>query len=298
MASVDSLIDILRRYYESCGRHDLPWRQPEADGAFDPYKILVSEVMLQQTQVPRVIPKYGAFLQQFPTFAALAAASLGKVLVAWQGLGYNRRAKFLWQAAQIVVREHGGILPNDQAALTHLPGIGPNTAGAIWAYAFNEPAVFIETNIRTVYIHHFFADRTGVADRDIVPLLASSLTRWLEKEQIWLARSGEPDSLRQRRQEKPAGLSREFYWALMDYGAYLKSTSGNAGRVSKGYIKQSKFEGSRRQLRGAVLRLLAAGERGEQELLKRLPDERMHEVLTALVSEGLIRRTNGGYRLA
>lgn len=266
----EAFIETLYGYYRQYGRHDLPWRLPEADGSFDPYKILVSEIMLQQTQVPRVIPKYHEFLTRFPSFDPLADASLGDVLIAWQGLGYNRRAKFLWQAAQIVVREFGVTLPRDQLMLQKLPGIGHNTAGAILAYVYNEPAVFIETNIRTVYIHHFFHDQTGVTDQDILDLVEETLDH---------------------------ANPREFYWALMDYGAYLKQTVGNLSRASKAYSKQSKFHGSLRQLRGKVLRQLAGGRQPEAVLLELLDDERAVDALDQLLEEGLIMKVNGHYRL-
>ncbi|HET9174252.1 MAG TPA: hypothetical protein VFN56_03145, partial [Candidatus Saccharimonadales bacterium] len=139
---------VVWRHYEAHGRHDLPWRQPNAAGRFDPYAITVSECMLQQTQVSRVLGKYQEFLAQFPTVAALANADLGAVLRVWSGLGYNRRAKFLWQTAQLVLSSSSQQFPRSLPELVALPGIGANTAGAILAYAFNEPAVFVETNIR------------------------------------------------------------------------------------------------------------------------------------------------------
>jgi A/G-specific adenine glycosylase len=258
-------------YYHTHGRHDLPWRQPGPDGQYDAYHITVSEVMLQQTQVSRVIPKYHEFMEQFPTVQDLAAASLGDVLRIWNGLGYNRRAKFLWQAAQAVERAHGGQFPDDLAALVALPGIGLNTAGAILAYAYGQPAVFVETNIRTVFIHHFFHDEAaGVTEAAIQELVAATLD-----------------------QEHP----REWYWALMDYGAYLKQTVGNLNRQSRAYAKQTLFHGSRRQIRGQVLRLLGNGPQTVAALRRQIPDERLSEVLQALVDEQLIHRRGEAYYL-
>jgi len=257
-------------YYHEHGRHDLPWRRPAADGRLDPYAIMVSELMLQQTQVSRVIPKYEAFLQQFPTVADLAQADLGDVLKAWSGLGYNRRAKFLWQTAGIVSRDFDNVFTPTVEGLVQLPGIGKNTAGAILAYAFNQPVVFIETNIRTIYIHHFFADRDDVADAEILALVTDTLDR-----------------------ENP----REWYWALMDYGSYLKKTAGNASLRSKAYIKQSAFHGSRRQVRGQILKALTAGEASLERLEFLITDERLLAVLADLVSEQLISQTPEGYRL-
>ncbi|HEU4966989.1 MAG TPA: hypothetical protein VFT53_05965 [Candidatus Saccharimonadales bacterium] len=278
---IKDFIQTLRDYYRSHGRHDLPWRSPEADGSFDPYKILVSEIMLQQTQVSRVLPKYEAFIRELPTVQALAATPLGIVLVAWQGLGYNRRAKYLWQAAQMVMGDFGGVFPCARQTLTKLPGVGNNTAGAVMAYAYNKPAAFVETNIRTVYIHHFFHDQTGVADKDILALVAETLEAWMREEHDNNTSGGGP------------GLSRTFYWALMDYGTYLKQTVGNKSRASMSYAKQSKFTGSVRQLRGKVLRVLAAGPLGEAALVKLLSDERTHTVLAALTDEGMVRRHSG-----
>lgn len=263
-----AFLEVLWTHYAAAGRSGLPWRLPEADGSFDPYKILVSELMLQQTQVSRVIPKYEAFLSSFPTLKVLAGASLGEVLRAWQGLGYNRRAKFLWQAAQIV--DNLNHFPNTPEALVKLPGIGKNTAGAILAYAFNQPAPFVETNVRTVYIHHFFAERTEVSDKEILEVLGQTLDR----EHV-----------------------REFYWALMDYGSHLKTKVGNVNKASKHYVKQSAFHGSRRQIRGQVLRVLGDGSKSATEIARHIPDERLQAVLAELVAERLILQKQKHYSL-
>jgi A/G-specific adenine glycosylase len=256
---------IIREYYQAQGRHDLPWRQAGPDGNFDPYRIMVSELMLQQTQVVRVIPKYEAFLAAFPTVSSLASASLADVLRAWSGLGYNRRAKFLRQAAQRIVGEHDGEFPRDVPALQMLPGIGPNTAGAIMAYAFNQPAVFVETNIRTVFIHHFFQDQTDVTDRAIRDLVGATLDR--RNPRVW-------------------------YWALMDYGSHLKQTVGNPNRRARQYAKQSRFEGSRRQIRGRIIKLLGSRPYTPAKLRQQLADKRAEGVINELLQEGLITRSN------
>jgi A/G-specific adenine glycosylase len=258
------------QYYKDNGRHDLPWRQPEPDGAYGPYKIVVSELMLQQTQVPRVVPKFTMFTQAFPSFEALAVAPLSEVLGVWSGLGYNRRAKFLRQTAQVVAGQYGGQLPRDRADLVALAGVGLHTAGAILAYAFNEPVVFIETNIRTVFIHHFFADKQKVADEDLLPLIGQTL---------------------------PEKQAREWYWALMDYGTYLKQAVGNASRASASYTRQSVFQGSRRQIRGQVLRLLGEGPASPADLRKVITDERLPGVLEDLTNEEFIGKVGGRYRL-
>ena len=148
--------DTVWKYYREHGRSDLPWRKTT-----DPYRILVSEVMLQQTQVERVIPYYTRFLKKFPTVRALAKAPLSQVLIAWQGLGYNRRAKMLHEAAKEVVRGHGGLFPRTALELEKLPGVGPYTAHAVAAFAYNEDGICIETNIRTAVTHHFFPKVIG-----------------------------------------------------------------------------------------------------------------------------------------
>ncbi len=215
-----------RRY-----KRDFPWRRTR-----DPYRILVSEVMLQQTQTSRVEGKYVEFLKRFPNFKSLAKAPLKDVLRAWSGLGYNRRALNLKKAAEIVAQKYKGKLPRETELLDDLPGIGPGTAGAIQAFAFNFPSVFIETNIRRVFIHFFFPKKRRIDDREIFKLIEESL---------------------------PADRqAREWYWALMDYGAMLgRGQKENPNRKSRHYKKQPKFQGSDRQLRGRILRLSLADAR-------------------------------------
>jgi A/G-specific adenine glycosylase len=257
-------------YYDTHGRHELPWRQPDVTGHFDPYKIMISELMLQQTQVGRVIPKYLLFIERFPILQSLAAAPLHDVLTLWSGLGYNRRAKFLWEAARAITRQFDGRVPGTRAELMSLPGIGMSTASAILAYSFNRPEVFIETNIRTVYFHHFFNDQTKIPDSELLPIVARTV---------------------------PSGQSREWYWALMDYGTNLKQTVGNLSRASAHYTRQSAFAGSRRQIRGQVLRLLAAGALPIGALRREIYDERLSSVLDDLQKEGFIELRGARYRL-
>lgn len=268
---LEEALEAIERYYAIEGRHDLPWRIPGADGTFDPYKIMVSELMLQQTQVGRVVPKYHDFLARFLSVDALATAQLGDVLIAWQGLGYNRRAKFLWQSAQQIV-EQGGVFPTEITELVKLPGVGVNTAGAIAAYSYDAPVVFVETNIRTVMIYHFFAESDTVHDDDV---------RTATRELL----------------EATALSPREFYWALMDYGTHLKQVVGNLNKLSKGYAKQSKFEGSRRQVRGAVLRVLSNEPQTLSMLMNTIIDERLPEVLADLQQEGLVHYAGARYSI-
>lgn len=270
MTDIMTFQKVVLGYYERQGRHDLPWRQPQSDGSFDPYHITVSEIMLQQTQVNRVIPKYRTFILHFPSVEILAGAPLSEVLSLWSGLGYNRRAKFLWLTAQKVATDFGGNFPDATQQLVTLPGIGANTAGAIMAYAFNRPTSFIETNIRTVFIHHFFSGQTDVPDRALRPFLEAAL---------------------------PSDDVRNWYWALMDYGTHLKQTVGNLSRSSSSYVRQSTFEGSRRQIRGQVLRLLTTGPHPAAALATLITDERLPAVLDDLTREELIEKVDSHYRL-
>lgn len=261
--------ELVLAHHREYGRHDLPWRKTR-----DPYKILVSEVMLQQTQVARVTPYYTAFLAKFPTVRALADAPLADVLRAWQGLGYNRRAKMLHEAARAVVREHGGRMPKDAAILRTLPGVGPYTAGAVAAFAGNEDSLIIETNIRTAVTHHFFADRETVGDREVLAILEKAY---------------------------PLGQAREWYAALMDYGAHLKRSGVRINAKKQGYTKQKSFTGSAREARGAILRTLADGPKNRSALLALLgPDrrEQMAQALAALAAEGLVGKAGRGVALA
>lgn len=262
-------VQIVNEFYQKQGRHILPWRKTK-----NPYRILVSEVMLQQTQVDRVLPKYKAFLKKFPSVQALADASLGDVLIAWQGLGYNRRAKLLHQCAQVVTKEHKGRFPRSFEALKALPGIGPYTAGAVCAFAYNQAVPLIETNVRTVYIHHFFHDDFEVSDAEVMALVERTLDH-----------------------TNP----REWYWALMDYGSHLKKTIGNKNTQSKHYTKQSKFQGSDRQIRGAIIRLLTQdGSVSRAKLLKELAqfeDIRIDAQLEKLLAEEMVVKEKRSYML-
>jgi A/G-specific adenine glycosylase len=215
--------ELILSWYRVNGRR-LPWRETS-----DPYAILISEIMLQQTQADRVIGKYTGFLQLFPDFTTLAHAALRDVLSSWQGLGYNRRAIAVKKCAETVVDIHGGNLPSSVEALQNLSGIGPYTARAIAAFAFNMPTVFIETNIRTVFIHHFFGDREGIKDAELLPLVAETLVT-----------------------DNPRG----WYNALMDYGAMLKRSHENPGRRSSHHLLQAPFRGSNRELRSRILKAI------------------------------------------
>jgi A/G-specific adenine glycosylase len=255
-------------YYEKYGR-EMAWRDTT-----DPYLILVSEIMLQQTQVERVKIKFPEFIAAFPAFASLAVASLDKVLSVWQGMGYNRRAIALQKCAIRVMNEHGGILPADVDILATFPGIGRATASSIAAFAFNLPVVFIETNIRRVFIHFFFSGTDTVSDADLLPIVGQSL--YQKTPRVW-------------------------YWALMDLGSALKKTVPNPNRRSVHYSKQSPFEGSDREIRGTIIRMLLAEPRmSEKQLLAIRNDDpaRIKKILSALISEGFIVKEKNRFFLA
>lgn len=248
------------RYYEKYGRQ-FPWRNDH-----HPYQVFVSEVMLQQTQTDRVLQKFELFTKRFPNFKMLANADLCDVLAEWQGLGYNRRGLFLHRAAQIVTEKYGGELPKDCVLIDDLPGIGSATAASICAFAFNMPTVFIETNIRSVFIKVFGGCKNNIDDKKLLPLVEKTL---------------DP--------QKP----REWYYALMDYGVMVKKTCGNPNRQSKQYAKQSRFDGSDRQIRGEILRILLVKKRldfaGMCAFFSECP-ERIERIIVGMCVDGILMK--------
>ena len=256
---VRSFQNIIWRYYRKHGRK-LPWRLPtlkiRKDKTLDPYKVWVSEIMLQQTQVARVLKKYPPFIKRFRNIQTLARASLYEVLSLWSGLGYNRRAKFLHETAKIVVQKYKEVLPRDPLVLRSLPGIGEGTAGSILAFAFNIPSVFIETNIRTVFIHQFFKYKTPTIYSDILENIRIDCGEDKSSRKLKKVLIHDTDILPLIEQTIDTKNPREWYYALMDYGVYLKSTYTNPSRMSAHHTKQSAFEGSHRQVRGEILKIL------------------------------------------
>jgi A/G-specific adenine glycosylase len=251
--------------YGLYGRHSLPWRTTN-----NPYYILVSEFMLQQTQVKRVMQKYPEFIKTFPTLQALARAPLRKVLGVWSGMGYNRRALNLHKTAKLIQKEHKSRVPSEVILLEALPGIGHATACEIAAFAYSRANPFIETNIRSVYIYTFFRTRRVVHDKDILPLVA--LTMDTRNPRAW-------------------------YYALMDYGVFLKQHYDNPSRKSRHYRKQDRFEGSSRQVRGRILRILTKGEATASEIRKVARTQDSEQIVTAMIKEGLIERHGRRYRI-
>ncbi len=255
-------------HFEKYGR-DFAWRRTR-----NPYRILVSEIMLQQTQTARVEKKFPEFLHAFSDFHTLARAPLARVLTVWQGMGYNRRAVALKKTAEIVMKKYHGRLPRTVAELDALPGIGMHTAGSIRAFAFNLPAVFIETNIRTVFIHEFFSDTLRVHDRVLLLLIEQTLDRV---------------------------HPRRWYWALMDYGVMLKKKFKNPSRRSAQYHAQSKFEGSHRQVRGMILKVLIAEKRASFATLSQkipAPSARIRTALKELEHEHFLCKKGGVYMVS
>lgn len=264
------------KWSESVNR-DLPWRSTR-----DPWSVLVSEVMSQQTQVERVVPKWLEFLERFPTASALAEASLGEAISLWVGLGYNRRAAMLHQCAQELVHRYGGRVPDDLDALLGLPGIGPYTARAVLAFAFEADAAVVDTNVGRVLAR--VSGRTLTSRQ--AQLLADALV--------------------------PAGRGWEWNQAVLDFGAAVCTkrtpTCGTCPVVrlcewrgngedpaagSAGVTKpQSRFSGSDREGRGRLIRALASGSMARSEVARAMgwPDdlERVQRVLSDLLCEGMV----------
>lgn len=239
---------------------DLPWRHSR-----DPYEVWISEVMLQQTQVSRVDGRWQRWLERFPSVDALASAQAAEVLEEWQGLGYNRRALAVWHAAQ-QVSEAGGKMPHEVSDLVALPGIGPATAAGIRAFALNLPGVYLETNVRTVFLHELYPEAQGVPDKELVPLVATCCP---------------PDD------SNPDDDPRTWYFALLDYGAWLKRTVENPSRRSKGHTRQKRFEGSHRQKRAMVVRALLAHRLDEDGVPAQIVVEQVNAEEQAAGREGV-----------
>lgn len=266
---------IILDFYAQSGR-SFPWRYT---GTADPWGVLVSEYMLQQTQINRVVSYWERWMKLWPKPSDLAAAPLEQALKEWSGLGYNRRAKNLWNCAVIITEKYNNTVPCKVETLAALPGIGPYTSGAIACFAWNYPALFIETNIRSVLINFFFQDRTGISDKELFPVLEQVMD--YTNPRVW-------------------------YWALMDYGAELKKITGNPNRKSALYVKQTRFEGSFRQIRGALIRTLSVkgpqkNARLYKEMEKNIKNLKKADyklALTVLQKEQMVAEEGGVYRIS
>lgn len=246
--------------YYTTHKRAMPWRT-----VITPYDVFISEVMLQQTQVARVMEKFPQFIALFPNFKALKEAPLQNILHAWQGMGYNRRALYLQKAAGIIVDDYAGNVPRDPDLLIQLAGIGTATARAIAVYAWNIPMAFIETNVRAVFLHHFFKDRANVSDKELMPFVEATLD---------------------------VDNPREWYYALMDYGVMLKRIYKNPARRSAHYVRQSPFKGSVREARGKIVRMLHTGPLTSAALCKRTAESplKIKTALHCLMRDGLIKK--------
>ncbi len=265
---VNTFRNIILSYFKQYGR-DFPFRKE-----INPYNVVVSEMMLQQTQTNRVAEKFQQFIQEFPDFQSLVNAPLNEVLKIWQGLGYNRRAVALKKIAEKVVNEFDGILPADVEILNSLPQIGHNTASSIVAFAFNLPTFFIEVNIRRVYIYFFFPGKSSIQDRVIMPIVRKTLD---------------------------SSNVRKWYYALMDFGVMLKKNHPELNKRSAHYRKQSKFKGSSREIRGKILKLLLASSNlTEAEIFKELKinSKKLKDILDLLIKEGFIKQENYQFSIA
>jgi A/G-specific adenine glycosylase len=264
-AEIEQFHSLIYAYYYKHGRI-FSWREQ-----ITPYRVVVSEVMLQQTQTDRVAKKYDLFISQISNFDQLAYSSFECVLRLWTGLGYNRRAQALQKIARLVVDRYGGHLPDDPSILQTFPGIGPATAASIATFAFNKASAFIETNIRTVFIHTFFATSTKVLDADILSLVEQTIDH---------------------------NNPRHWYYALMDYGVMLKKNVGNVSRASAHYTKQTRFEGSDRQIRGRILQILLDQPGIDEDCLvvaiADSPDRTKH-ILNELCEEKFVCCRHGGW---
>ena len=249
-----------------------------------PYHVWLSEIMLQQTRVSAALPYYERFLAALPDIPALAGCEEEKLHKLWEGLGYYSRVRNLQKAAKIVCAQYGGQLPADYNALLALPGIGPSTSAGVRIFAFRQPDMYLETNVRAVFIHELFPGRESVADKELVSLVEATC----------------PQDARVR----------AWYYALLDYGAYLKKTMPNPTRRSKHYTRQSKFEGSHRQKRAYLLRRVIDDALSTEDLARDLAQserasgrqepsvEEVRAILDELEREGFVMRRGDAWLCA
>ena len=251
--------DFIYSFYNRKKR-DFPFREN-----ITPYKVVVSEIMLQQTQTNRVAEKFVEFIKKFPDFKSLAQASIEELLSTWQGLGYNRRAIALKKIAERIMSEFNGNVPKDLNLLTSLPQIGHNTASSILSFAYNIPTYFIETNIRRVYIYFFFSGKSQIDDKEIMEIVKISVDK---------------------------NNPRDWYYALMDFGTMLKKKHPELNKRSAHYRKQSKFDGSTRQVRGKILKLLLEKPLSTKKIVNKInyEEKKVLEILNTLKKEGFIQK--------
>jgi A/G-specific adenine glycosylase len=247
-------------------KRDLPWRHTH-----DPYLILVSEIMLQQTQVFRVIAKYLEFIGRYPTVIDLANATLSDVIRIWKGLGYNRRALNLYSAGKMVVEKFGGVFPKTEEQLCSLPGVGLYTARAVLVFAMKRDVAMVDTNIRRIITHHFFGDIPQ--SPRIIQAAADALV--------------------------PKAKSWEWHQALMDYGALAMPRNRNR----KQFTNTIPFKDTPRFIRGRIIDLLRDGNMRQSNLIQKCSENSkksedfIAEQINALIREQMISKTGGVLRL-
>ena len=284
MPTPQRLLIFKRTIWSHYAKHKrpMPWRDNTSL-----YYVVVSEVMLQQTQVSRVLNKFETFVKRFPDFRSLAQARTRDVLKEWKGLGYNRRALYLKEVAENYVQTFGHNRSRQTSKSLHfsqlkwleatrLPGLGPNTVGAIKAYTFNTPSVFVETNIRSAIIHFFYKNsKAKIHDEDIVPILSHLL-----------------------KDPRIGRNPREWYWALMDYGSYLKKEFPNPSRKSAHHTRQKPFKGSNREARSHILELIMRKPTQFIEIARHVGEKNLEKNLADLTREGFLNEKGGRYRIA
>ncbi|MDP3769548.1 MAG: A/G-specific adenine glycosylase [Candidatus Sungbacteria bacterium] len=259
---ISAMQKYILQWYKKHTRDNLPWRWTNMRPV-DPYQILVSEIMLQQTQVPRVLDKFPKFITAFPTMKHLAAAPLDTVLREWQGMGYNRRGLYLKQCAQKIMKQFNGKIPSDPSLLATLPGIGPYTSGAISCFAFNQPVIFLDTNIRKFFLHYFFSDtKRKISDKEIF-LIAQRLL-YKKNPRVW-------------------------NYALMDYGALMLASKPDLLSRATSYHKQSPFLGSNRFFRSQIVQYLLKHKKATRAQLQKTSPRDIRPLLASLCKEGIVR---------
>jgi A/G-specific adenine glycosylase len=284
---IDLVKNILVWYGEY--HRDLPWRK-----TYDPYHILVSEVMLQQTQVDRVVTKYTQFLDEFPTVTALAKASTADVIRAWAGLGYNRRALFLQRTAVVILEKHNNIFPKNIHALLELPGIGEYTARAILSFAFDVPVAVMDTNHRKFY-SRVFGHKKMLTDKELLVFAQEFVNTIVQLQMLF--------------SKKDATCSVVYYWnqALMDFmSAVAKKNTHplvqdfilNYPEIPKKKQKKKtvKFRDTDRYYRGRIIALLREKESVRlatvQKQFDDISPERFQKIIAGLEKDGLIKQAN------
>jgi len=206
--------------------------------------------------------KYKDWIRRFPSALELSQASFAEILPYWTGLGYNRRALYLKQCADEIMNNRRGIFPTTVEALLKLPGVGSYTAGAICVFAYNQPVPLLETNVRTVMIHHYFSGHESLSDEQVIPVIDQTLDR--DNPRLWFS-------------------------ALFDYGSYLKTQMVNPSRKSKGYVKQSPLAGSVREVRGWIMKRIAGHELVTMaHIQNEFDEERATKAVEGLINDGLL----------